>query len=457
MTASEELASFITRLTYDDLPSGVVTATKRFLTDTLGVGLSGSTSAQGQAIQSFLADAGGPEEATVIGTRLKTSRLNAALANGIHIRAREMEDTFEQAFFHSGPGAIGGPLALVERERPTGKELLTAVAVGYEVGVRIAISVSPSHAVRRYHATGTCGSFGAAAAIAKLMGMTEPQIVSALGIAGLQAAGVMQGVDPAWRYLTGIDGGRAAHLGITAALLARHGFPASPDIFEAPYGFCAMHADTFDASLITRGLGTDYMMPSVGIKLFPASRPTHASISAGIMLRESHNIDPEEIAEVSVRGISGAMISGNKPDPESELDAQGSQQYTVSVALTRGNFTLEDVTPEAVTEPAIRRLMGKFTVAPDPDLDAERLRDLSTWPTVVEVRMNDGTNYSQRVVSPPGSAQNPPSPQQLEDKYMYLTTRVLPEQQARDLWNMVGRLDQQNDLASFIRLWELPV
>ena len=252
MSVSEELAGFIGGLKYDDLPSDVVAVTKGFLADSLGVAIGGAVSKQGHAIQAFLREIGGPEEATVLGTRLRTSRLQAALGNGVLMRALELEDTFEEGFFHSAPGTIGAALALVEHQRCTGKELLTAIVLGYEVGVRISRSISPSHASKGYHPTGTCGSFGATVAAAKLIGLTESQTTSALGIAGLQAAGLMQSSDPSWRYLTAINGGRAAQLGVTAALLARNGFESNARIFEAADGFSAMHADAFDNAVITR-------------------------------------------------------------------------------------------------------------------------------------------------------------------------------------------------------------
>ena len=456
MTASEDLARFTTDLKFEDIPPHVVAASKRFLIDTLGVALSGAVSAQGEAVQGYLREIGGPEEATVLGTRLRVGRMQAALGNGIQIRARELEDTFEEGFMHGAPGAIGAPLALIERHPCTGKELLTAIALGYEVSTRVSRAVSPSHANRGYHPTSTCGVFGATAAAGRLLGLTEPQIGSALGIAGLQAAGIMQSSDPAWRYLTAIDGGRAAHLGVTAALLALHGFPGSPQIFEAPYGFCAMHADEFDPELITKDLGTDYVMPEVGIKMYPASRPTHPSISAGSILKERHNIDPEEISEVVITGFAEAMDMGNKPNPQSELDAQGSQQYLVSVALTRGNYTLEDVSPQAVEEPEIRKLMAKVKLMPDPELDQERLRQPSKWPTQVEVRMVDGSTYTERVDYPPGSAGNPPTPDQLRDKYISLATQVVPEGQAREMWGLVHRLDEFDDVGRLVNLWQAP-
>ena len=456
MTISEELAQFITGLSYEDLPEDVVASTKRYLIDTMGAALSGAISVQAQAMESFLGEIAGTEEATVIGTRHRTSRLDAALANGVIIRARELEEDDDVSSMHSAPGSIGGTLALIEHHRPTGRELLTAIALGYEVAIRIARSVSPSHALKGYHATGTCGSFGATAATGKLMGLSESQMVAALGIAGLQAAGVSQTPEPAWRYLTGIDGGRAAHLGMTAALLARSGFPGSPQILEAPYGFCAMHADSYDLSMITRGLGTDYVMPNVGMKLYPASRTTHAVISAGILLKNEHDIDPEAIESVEVRGIAISMVHGNKPHPHTELEAQGSQQYTMSVALTRGNFTLEDVTMKALQDPDIERLMAKFTVIADPEKDEERIRRPGTWPMEAKVRMNDGTTYTQSVDFPPGTVSNPATPQQLEDKYIAVTSGVLPERQARELWDIVDRLDLENDLASFVRLWQPP-
>ncbi len=456
MTVSEDLAGFITRLKYNDIPSGVVDVTKTFLADSLGVAIGGAVSKQGQAIQAFLKEVGGPEEATVLGTRLRTSRLQAALGNGVLMRALELEDTFEEGFFHSAPGTIGAALALAEDERPTGKELLTAVALGYEVGVRISRSISPSHASRGYHPTGTCGSFGATVAAAKLMGLTESQTASALGIAGLQAAGIMQSSDPSWRYLTAINGGRAAQLGVTAALLARNGFQSSAQIFEAADGFSALHADAFDNTVITRNLGSEYLMPVVGIKLYPSSRPTHSPIAAAIQLKERHGIQPESVESVVVGTFTEASAMADKPTPQTELDAQGSIQFLVAVVLTRGSYTIADVSPDVLNDTGIQQLMAKIKLVPDTELDVQRQREPSSWPAVVEVRMVDGASHVQRLDSPPGSAANPATAQQLSDKFHSLATRVLPDSQAQELWDRVGHLEAEDDLSGFIQLWEPP-
>ena len=455
MTISQELARFIVNTEYEDLPSGVVAAAKRFLIDTLGLGIGGAATAQGRAIGTFLGETGGPPEATVIGTRLRVGRLQAALGNGTLMRALELEDTLEEAFFHSAPGAIGSTLALLERHPCPGRELLAAVAVAYEVGVRIARSVSPSHANRGYHPTGTIGSFSAAAASARLLGLDETQTAHALGIAGLQAAGIMQSSDPAWRYLTSINGGRAAHLGVSAALMARSGFPGADDIFEGPLGFCAMHSDATDLAAITDGLASDYIMPIVGIKLFPSSRPTHGPIAGAMEVRQRHGIDPETIDGVVVRTFAEAAASADKPAPRSELDGQGSIQYLVAVALVRGGYTLADVSIDTVRDPAVQRVLDRVTLQADPELNAHRSQYPSTWPSVVEVQAG-GQVHTARVDSPPGSAQNPPTAQQMWDKYLSTSTRVIPYAQAEELWQTVDRLEREDDLSRFIRLWEVP-
>ena len=455
MTISQDLARFIVNTEYEDLPSEVVAASKRFLIDTLGLGIGGATTAQGQAMLAVLRETGGAEVATVIGSSVRVSRPQAALGNGAFIRALELEDTLEEAFFHSAPGVIGSTLALLERHPCPGREVLAAVAVAYEAGVRIARAVSPSHADRGYHPTGTIGSFSAAAASSRLMGLDESQTAHALGIAGLQAAGIMQSGDPAWRYLTAINGGRAAQLGVTAALMARSGFPAAADIIEGPLGFCAMHSDAPDPASITDGLGSDYVMPIVGIKLFPSSRPTHCPIAGALELRERHGIEPEAVDSVTVRTFAGAVASADKPAPKSELDGQGSIQYLVAVAMARGRYTLADVGMDTLRDSVVQQVLERVTLEEDPDLSDHRSRHPSTWPAVVEIHVG-GQVHTARVDSPPGSAQNPPTAQQMWDKYLSTSTRVLPYPQAEELWQTVDRLEREDDLGRFIQLWEAP-
>lgn len=457
MTTSEGLAQFIVGTRYQDLPPVVVAATKRYLLDTLGVAIGGVVTPHGKAMQAFLRGLGEQDEATPLGTHLRVSSLHAALANGTFIRALEMEDTSDAAVMHVAPGTIGAVLALAEQQRCTGLGMLTAIALGYEVSVRVGIAVSPSHAARGFHPSGTCGSFGATAAAARLLGLTESQTVAALGLAGLQAAGLFQPTEPIWRYLTSLNGGRAAHLGVTAALLARAGFPGSPTVFEAPYGFCAIHADSFDPSTIISGLGTRYLMPEVGLKLFPSSRFTQAPLATAILLKHRYKLDAEGIAEVVAKGIPLVIDAGNKPTPPSELDAQASIQYTVAVALSKGSYGLEDVSPESLRAPAIQRLMAKVKLEVDPGLEEGRRCHPDSWPTELTVRMKNGATYNHRMDYPPGSPKNPATPQQLAEKFRVLATRVLPLSQAEELSGAVERLEKMEDVRPFVRLWEAPL
>jgi 2-methylcitrate dehydratase PrpD len=233
MKATQHLAKFIAETTYPDLPEAVTNHIKRCILDWLGAALAGTVEPASQAIVQIVKDLGGSGESTVIGASFRSCCVNAALANGVTGHAAELDDIHEASVIHPGAPVIPAALAVSERTEASGEELIVAVAVGYETGIRIAKAVMPSH-YEYWHPTGTCGTFGAAAAAGRLLRLDEGTMLHALGVAGTEASGLIESFGTMGKPF---NAGRAARDGVTAALLAERGFTGPTSILDAAKGY----------------------------------------------------------------------------------------------------------------------------------------------------------------------------------------------------------------------------
>lgn len=219
---TRDLARFAAELTFEKIPPPVVEHIKLCLLDTFGCGLFGSTLPWSKIVADFARDLGGKRESTVWGRNFKVSAPNAALANGTAVHSFELDDLHKTSIVHPGSIAVSPALAMAEHIGGcNGKEFLTAVIAGYEVAIRVGMSVGTSHLERGYHPTGTNGTFGAGAAAGRILGLNADKMTEDLGIAGTQAAGLMAAQYSA--MVKRMHAGRAAQSGVYGALLAQKG------------------------------------------------------------------------------------------------------------------------------------------------------------------------------------------------------------------------------------------
>ena len=254
MSVTKGLANFVVKTTFDDLPKEVREHAKLCVLDWLGAALAGCREPPAKIITSIIRKIGGKEESGIIGTNIRTSCVNAALANGIIGHAVEMDDIHQEAIIHPAAPVLPVALAVAERDNANGKDLITAIVVGYEVEIRIGRTINPSH-YQFWHTTGTCGAFGAAAAAGKLLGLDEKSMVYAFGIAGTTAAGLVEVFGTMSKPL---NPGRAAMDGVLAAMLAKEGLTSSTEILEAEGGYLRATAKEFNVEEIIENLGKNF-------------------------------------------------------------------------------------------------------------------------------------------------------------------------------------------------------
>ncbi len=445
---SHRLADFIGQIQYDMLPATTVHMARLAFLDWLGSAAAGGQQAPAQKVQAVVKQQGGSPQATLLATGEKISCLNAALANGIASHIMELDDVHRAAIIHAGAAVIPAALAVAEMIRASGRQLLEAIVVGYEVAIRVGEAVTPSH-YYFWHTTGTCGTFGAAAAAGKLLGLNKEQLVWALGNAGTQAAGL-------WEFL--VDGamskhlhpGKAAQNGVLAALLAREGFTGAMRILEGERGFCRATAPQFDLSKITAGLGKPpYKVEENSFKIHASCRHTHPAVDVVLELATRYGLKPADIATITVRTYRTALDITANHQPATVYAAKFSLPFCVALALKTGRCGPEDFTPANLFDPEIRELMSRVTLVMDKELDT--LHPVR-WPAVVEISTPSGQAYRGRTDFPRGDPENPVTAEELVTKFHALAAGPWGEQRSRVLAQAVLDLENVVDVADLFQV-----
>ncbi|MGL5513572.1 MAG: MmgE/PrpD family protein, partial [Sporomusa sp.] len=289
---------------------------------------------------------------------------------------------------------------------------------------------------------GTAGTFGAAAAAAKLLELSAEQTVHCLGSAGTQAAGLWEFLQEGAMSKT-LHAGKAAFNSILAAILAKEGFTGASKILEGEKGFC--RAMTSDAKLhkLTDGLGNGtYKIDENSFKPYACCRHCHPAINAIQLLRSEYSLEPQQVKSICIKTNSVADKLVNNPMPQNAYGSKFSIQYCVSAALFFGKVGLEEFTPKNVQDEQIRQLMKLVTVEVDPHLEAEFEKHPEKWSVHVLVDTIDGKQYQQFIDFPKGDSQNPVSYEELEDKFRSLVSGVYSQERIDSLLGVVKDLDK---------------
>lgn len=262
-----ELAKFVMGISFEKLPKDVIDTTKLLILDLIGVGILGSTKEASRIIVEFVKDSGCRGESTVFGHQLKTSPQFAAMANGTIGHGFELDDTHDPSVSHPGAVVIPAALALGERQRISGKNFLTAVVVGYEVMGRVGMAAGPTLIGRGFHPTSANGPFGAVAAAAKILGLSEQQSLRGFGIVGSMASGILEfSQDDEGTMIKRLHAGMAAGNGVAAALLAGKGFTGPSRALDGTFGYCKVFSNSPDLSRLDGHLGEDFVIRHISVK-----------------------------------------------------------------------------------------------------------------------------------------------------------------------------------------------
>lgn len=429
--------------------------TKYLLLDYLGVAIAGSLSESSLPVQRMLYHSACLGPCRVIGTASKTSPEFAALANGTSAHSVELDDTHQAGSFHPGVVMFSTAIALSELHPETGpKEFICAVAAGYEVAARLAMALQPKrHYELGFHPTSTCGVFGAAVTAAKLLRLSEKQMLSAVGIAGSMAAGSLEFLaEGAWTKR--LHPGLAAQNGILAAKLAAEGFKGPRTIFEGRDGFLSAYSREPIPELATRDLGKSFEILRTSVKPHACCRYMQAPIDGLIELAKEHDIRPEQIERVEVAVLEAGWPLVCEPlerkyAPANLVDAQFSMPFGAAIALTYRTAGLDQFSEENIHSPQIASVMKKIVLIKDRRIEEKFPVE---WPALVRVHLTDGKQLEKFVRHPKGDPENPLSWQELSAKFESLAARVLPKGQCNQIVRSVREMDSSTALKN---IWSL--
>jgi aconitate decarboxylase len=444
-TPTRVLAQFVTDLEYEKIPVSVIKRVKLSLLDTLGCGLFGSSLNWSQIIADFAKELGGPHESVVWGRNFKVSASNAALANGTAVHSFEIDDLHKTSIVHPGAVVITPALAIAEHMHGCGgKEFITAIVAGYEIAIRVGMSVGTSHLEKGFHPTGTNGAFGAGAAAGKLIKLDANMMTNALGIAGTQAAGLMAAQYSA--MVKRMHAGSAAQRGIYGALLAQKGFTGITNILEADYGgYCRAMSNDSNLDLLTIGLGERYETDAVGIKPYAAGGSTHTSHEAVKSIMEENRLVADMILKITIRATTATYHHSSwKYKAEGVTEAQMNMEYVVAVTAIEGKIFIDQFTEEKIKNPRIVEFSRRVEVVPEPELD--KLGPEFRHAIIAEIKTKDGKSFRKRVETAKGSNENPMSKDEVINKFRILAGKVVSQQQVDDLNGIVQNIEKIADV-----------
>jgi 2-methylcitrate dehydratase PrpD len=412
------------------------------LLDYIGVAISGSQTESGKVARKFAAITGGYTESTLIGGDVRVPVMQAAFANAISSHSVELDDIDVLALFHFSPPVYSAALATAEQLGANGKELLVALAAGCEMMERLSKAANSSLRNRGYHTTPTTGVFGATIATAYLQKLPIEKVVSALGMAGASASGLMEMYGPSMQKR--FNPGPAARNGVTAATMAQLGFTGAATIFEGERGFLAAFTDKNDPDQLTADYDKPYQL-DIEFKPYSCARPIHNAIDCALNIRRQHSPDLKRIQSIQMaRHPDWAHYHLNKR-PQTYHEAQVSLPYSVAVALLDGQALFAQYNNARLAESEILRLTDLVNIS----VDATLPRGVSCLMTMI---MDDGTQYVSQVDYPKGSIQNAMSDDELRAKFDSLVTPVLGAARAQEIANMVQSIENCASVGELMKL-----
>jgi 2-methylcitrate dehydratase PrpD len=454
--STKKLASYAVKEEFERIPPSVVDRAKQCLLDTLACSFGGSQTEVGRIIIKLATQMGSSGNSTILGASKKAASPLAAMVNSTTANALDYDDTFV-----GHPGATISPPALAVGEHigVTGKDLITSIVVGYEVSTRIGISIQPSaDRFNQVWGLGTWQVFGAAAAVGKLLRLSEEQMTSALGIAGANAP-----VPSCLKTVLGPLGevsmvknnyAMSSFAGVTAALLAKDGFAGPRDILDGNEGFWVMAgSDRCDFDRMIDGLGTRYGILDVAFKPYPTCRWLHSSIDAALQITKENRIKADDIRRVRVRTMSMMTKKPwNTTNPRNMMDAQFSLPYSLAVAMSGIKIGHEWFASETLQNPTILRLSGKIGI--EPYDEADKVGHIDGLLSNVELEV-DGRKYTKEIRYQTGHPKNPVTIEARKEKFLNLATPLLGATESKHVMQCVEGLDQLSNITKLTRLFHV--
>ena len=446
MRAVDRLADFVASAAP---PAAALTCAASAIRDTVGVTLAGAVEPAARIAQSMAAEEG-LGRCVIVGTGASSSPSWAAFANGVAAHALDFDDMCFVSLAHPSCALFPAALAAGERSHASGRALLEGYVVGFELECRLGRVMNPRHYHDRgWHCTSTIGTVGAAAAAARVLGLSPGETGHALGIATSSACGLKENLGSMVKPL---HAGMAARNGVMAAILAQRGYLASERSLDGPQGFlAAMDAQHRNLDHAVAALGSHWEILTTGItvKLYPSCAATHPTLDVLLDLRHRERFAAEDVEsiDVEVDSMTPRLLIHDRPS--TGLEGKFSMPFCAAAAIVEGNVGMATFEPDRIEAPAIRALMPSVSMRVNPDFD-------TTTPlshTRVTIRLRDGRTLEQTANGARGYPAHPASEEQLRAKFSECARRVLSPSAADRAWDALGRIDYSDDVAALGELF----
>ncbi len=449
--ATRDLARFGAALRYDDIPPEAVERIKLSVLDSLGCCLYGATLPWTRKVAA-LADAERAQgSASFIGMGRKSSASLAALVNGTSGHAFELDDIHKESIVHAGSIATPVALALAEEKGgASGREVITAMIAGYEIGHRVGAAATMSLFFRGFHPQGTSGAFVAAATAARMLNLDAEAFQHALGVVGSQAGGLMAAQEGA--MVKRLHSGRAAQSGVYSARLAADGFTGIRDVLEAAYGgYLSTHSDKPNPVRLTQGLGTTWETLQVGYKPHASVTSIHTALDGLSAIMRENGLSAEDISRVEA-GLS-AMTHVHcawEYKAQGVTAAQMNLYYGLAVIAVDGAAFTTQYQESRLRDPRLLGFIERASAYVDPEI--EKMGPAFRHAARVKVTVRDGRTFEKLLLDRRGSPENPLSREEVEDKFRHVVAPCVESTRAESIVEAVRGLEKMKSIAPLIEL-----
>lgn len=445
--ATSRLSTYISGALNHPLPPAVAEKGRQHILDTLAAMISGTHLRPGQMAIAYAATLGGARQASIVGTKILTSTVTAALANGMLAHADETDDSHAPSRTHPGCAVIPAALAIAESRGASGEQLLKAVVLGYDVATRMNYALDPEEfaaSSRSTHSFG--GTFGAGAASGALLQLDALQVRHLLSFCAQQASGIGSSVRDSEHIEKAFDfGGMPARNGATAATMAAAGFTGVDDVFSGERNFFEAYAAKAHPEKLAEELGERFEIMGTNIKKWSVGSPAQSALDATTALMQEEKIKPNDVESIRVHlPTRSARTVDNAPMPDVNV------QHLMATLLIDGSLSFETIHDiKRMQDEKVMALRRRITIVPSEELMHARPRRQA----IVEATMRDGRTLSRRTRAVRGSADNPMNQKEVEAKALDLIGGTLGTRRARAIVRAVARLETLPDVTALRRLW----
>ena len=449
--ATRDLARFAAALRFEEIPAEVVARIKTSVLDSLGCCLFGATLPWTRKVAALADSEGARPVACLIGMGRKTSVSLAALVNGTGGHAFELDDIHKESILH--PGSIATPVALAfaqESGRATGKDVITAIVAGYEIGTRVGNAATMRLFFGGFHPQGTSGAFVAAATASRMLGLDAVRFQHAIGIVGSQAGGLMAAQEGA--MVKRFHSGRAAQSGVYAARLAADDFTGITDVLEAPYGgYLSSYSDAPNPQRLTHGLGVTWETLNVGYKPHASVTSIHSAQDGLHAILSENALSADDVAEVDA-GLSPMthVHCAWEYKAQGVTAAQMNLYYGLAVIALDGVAFTEQFRAERLAEPRTLAFIARIRAHVDAEIEA--MGPAFRHASRIRVNTRDGRSFEKLTLHRRGSPENPLSPEEIVDKFHAVVAACMQRADAERIVALVDRLETLADLTPLMDL-----